>query len=160
MMRPATTEDRTPALEAGTISFEVGSWSGAGAGGCIDGARTCNVVMDGRSRTVHVTFERKVCTLTLTAGVGGTVSGGGWKDENSHASIRAKATTDNYVFTRWSGASVADSTDSSTTIHMVGGNKSVTAHFDHICNLDSTFPGCARRADEEGEPPTQAPDPP
>ena len=87
--------------------------------------------------------------LTASATANGSASGSGWYDENTSATVTATSTQDFWVFTDWTG-DVADSTASSTTVYM-DETQSVTANFDHICNIEAFFPGCSRR-DEDDAP--------
>lgn len=66
-------------------------------------------------------------TLTLSSGVGGTVSGGGAYQQGSSPTIIANPSP-GYSFASWSGAGVANSSSPTTTVDMSQA-RSVTANF-------------------------------
>ena len=111
------------------------------------------------TRVVSVSFIRQH-TLTISSDANGTTdpSPGSYKhDSGSWMTVTASSTRDNWVFTGWSGASTA--TSSSVTVTM-SANRSLRASFDHICNINPTFPACARSLDDEdsgapGAPPDE-----
>ena len=83
----------------------------------------------------------------------GSATGAGRHNEDDVIGITATG-ADNYVFKKWTGDGIADTTIASTTVVM-DDDKSITAHFEHICDSDSTHPICARgRSDHAGQPPT------
>ena len=134
--------------------YRLGSWGGA----CSDATgKTCTVEMTA-TRVVSVSFVRQY-TLTISSDANGTTSpspGSYKRDKGSSVTVTASSTRDNWVFTGWSGAST--STSSSVTVTM-SANRSLHANFDHICNIDPTFPACARSLDEEeGDAPGNPPD--
>ena len=103
--------------------YQVDAWSGSGSGDCVDGEESCSVDMDESDRGVHVTF--RMCTLTVTAGTGGTVGGGGTYPCNSTQTAWATVSIP-YFFEGWSG----DSTSSARTISVyMDGDKSVHANY-------------------------------
>ena len=112
---------------------------------------------DGDTDTLSISIRVKdQFTLTVQASnTNGSATGGGTYNDGDDASISATAITDNWVFTGWTGATgIADAAASSTTITM-DADKTVTANFDHICNIDSTFPACSRRSDSDAALPGQ-----
>jgi hypothetical protein len=80
---------------------------------------------------VTASFNLDSHTLSLSAGIGGSVSGGGSYGYGTNATITATPDA-GYSFSGWSGTGVADTNAASTTVSM-SRDRSVTASF----NLDS-----------------------
>ena len=108
---------RQPATATPHAGNQFGSWSGDSTAT----SSSISVYLDGPT-SVHASFS---CTLTVTAGVGGTARGGGSYDCGTTQSATATRST-GYHFTRWSG----DSTSTSPSISVyLDGPKSVHASF-------------------------------
>lgn len=81
-----------------------------------------STIEDGATNTTF-TYLDSNCTVSLSAGTGGTVSGGGTYDYRSTATISAAPNT-GYHFTQWS-----DGSTSASRSFTVTGNVSLTAYF-------------------------------
>jgi hypothetical protein len=78
-------------------------------------------------RSVSASFTLNNHTLSITAGTGGLVSGGGSYGYGTSASITATPDT-GYSFSGWSGVGVTDSSAATTTVNM-SADRSVSASF-------------------------------
>ena len=79
-------------------------------------------------RSVSASFTLNNHALTLTAGTGGTVSGGGNYGYGTSASVTATPNT-GYSFSGWSGVGVTDSSAAITTVNMTA-DRSLSASFE------------------------------
>ncbi len=90
-------------------------------------ALTTTILID-QNHSLRANFSRVQPILSITHGLGGTVSGGGSYDYDSNVSIIA--TPENgYYFLHWSGAQVANSSAATTTIHLTE-DSNLTATFE------------------------------
>ncbi|MDH6311074.1 putative repeat protein (TIGR02543 family) [Dysgonomonas sp. PFB1-18] len=80
-----------------------------------------------KERTLEARFKVKEMTLTVTAGTGGTVSGGGTYEYNSTVTIKATAET-GYAFEGWYENGTKISSNISYVVKVTG-NRSIEAKF-------------------------------
>ena len=98
-----------PSSSAGDITFYLSALATGGASGT--SGDTTYIL----SETVQASSTNH--TLSLSAGTGGTVSGGGIYGYGTSANITATANT-GYTFSGWSGAGVTDTDAASTTVSL------------------------------------------
>jgi uncharacterized protein (TIGR02145 family)/uncharacterized repeat protein (TIGR02543 family) len=96
---------------------------------------TINITGDGYRLTAN--FERAgQHTLAVSAGDGGTATGGGTFPEGTNAQITASANA-GYRFSNWSGNGIASPTSANTTV-LMDASKTVTANFEIIpCGVNN-----------------------
>jgi hypothetical protein len=104
--------------------YSFSGWSGAGVTDSSAATTTVSMTAD---RSVSASFTLNNHTLSVTAGTGGTVSGGGSYGYGTSASITATPDT-GYSFSGWSGVGVTDSSAATTTVNMTA-DRSVSASF-------------------------------
>ena len=105
--------------------YSFSGWSGEGVSDSSAATTTVSMTVD---RSVSASFTLNNHALTLTAGTGGTVSGGGNYGYGTSASITATPNT-GYSFSGWIGAGVSDSSAATTTVGMTA-DRNVSARFD------------------------------
>ena len=105
--------------------YSFNGWSGTGVTDTSAASTTVSMTSD---RTVSASFSLNNHTLSLNAGTGGTVSGGGSYGYGTSANITAIANT-GYTFSGWSGVGVTDTDSASTTVSMTA-DRSVSASFE------------------------------
>ena len=105
--------------------YTFSGWSGAGVTETNAASTTVSMTAD---RSVSASFTLNNHTLSLSAGTGGTVSGGGSYGYGTSANISATANT-GYTFSGWSGVGVTDTDAVSTTVSMTA-DRSVSADFE------------------------------
>ena len=111
--------------------YQFGNWSGDST----STSSSISVSLSGSDKSVHANFAEIMCTLTVTAGTGGTASGDGTFPCNTWQPASATANS-GYEFSNWSGDSASRS--SSIRIYL-SGDKSVHANFAEImCTLTVT----------------------
>ena len=108
-----------PSSNSGDITFYI---SALATGGSYGTSGDTTYIL---SETVPVSSTTK--TLSLSAGSGGTVSGGGSYGYGTIANITATPNT-GYTFSGWSGVGVTDTGAASTTVSMTA-DRSVSASF-------------------------------
>ena len=116
--------------------YRFGQWSAGACEGVIDpheAADGCRITMNS-NKSVTATFVAQ-CTLTVTAGTGGTASGTWTGDCGATRTISASV-DNSYRFGDWSGP-VASSGSSTTTV-AVSRNMTVTASFVAQCTVAVT----------------------
>ena len=111
-----------PSSNAGDITFYLSALATGGSYGT-SGDTTYTL-----SETVQASSTNH--TLSLSAGTGGTVSGGGSYGYGTSAGITATPDT-GYSFNGWSGTGVTDTSAASTTVSMTS-DRSVSASFSLI----------------------------
>ena len=104
--------------------YTFSGWSGVGVTDTGAASTTVSMTAD---RSVSASFTLNNHTLSLNAGRGGTVSGGGSYGYGTTASITATPNT-GYTFSGWSGVGVTDTGAASTTVSMTA-DRSVSASF-------------------------------
>ena len=111
--------------------YEFSNWSGDST----STSPSISVYLDG-DKSVHANFDEIIepmCTLTVTAGTGGSAGGSGTFPCNTSQGASATANS-GYQFSNWSG----DSTSTSPSISVyLDGDKSVHANF-RMCTLTVT----------------------
>ena len=101
------------------------NWIGATVA---DSTALSTTIFIDQNHSLRANFSRVQPILSITHGLGGTVSGGGSYDYDSNVSIIA--TPENgYYFLHWSGAQVANSSAATTTIHLTE-DSNLTASFE------------------------------
>ena len=104
--------------------YSFNGWSGEGVS---DPNASATTVSMSEPRTISATFSLNSYELTLLAGTGGSVTGGGTYDHGSFPLISASAST-GYTFSGWSGEGTIDPNASSTTVNMTG-ERNISALF-------------------------------
>jgi len=131
------------------VGYEFTGWSGIGVADPTLESTTVDMVAE---RSVTANFALKNYLLTVTAGEGGTATGGGNFDHFTQAPIEAVPDDANgYEFKDWTGDGVASTTSATTTVDMVM-ERSVTANFklkDYTLSVTSGSGGTAESLDEK-----------
>ena len=99
-------------------------WTGSGV---VDSSDANSTVQMTENRSVSATFQINSYDLNITSGVGGTIEGNGTYEHGQLANISA-APNPGFVFSGWTGASVAQPLEPSTTIEMTS-DSNLTASF-------------------------------
>ena len=142
---------------AGTLStlyYYCGNHSGMGnvinvidSTGLVADTNTASTsVMANGAYALNASFTLDERTLTMNAGAGGGVLGGGTFDYGTDATVTATPAA-GYVFSNWSGSGVADA-NSPTTIVSMTSDRNVTANFElasHVITV-TTEPSAAGSA--------------
>ena len=110
-----------------STGYSFNGWSGTGVTDASVASTTVSMTSD---RSVSASFSLINHTLSLSAGTGGTVSGGGTYGYGTNATITATPST-GYSFNGWSGEGVTDTYGTSTTVSMTS-DRSVNASFSLI----------------------------
>jgi hypothetical protein len=112
--------------ETANTGYRASGWGGTDGGQTAAPTNaTTTIVMSG-NRSLAAKFVAQA-TLTVTAGIGGTATGGGVYDVGAAVPISATAAT-GYTFTAWTGTGVTQTGASSTTV-TVAGDEIVAASF-------------------------------
>ena len=104
--------------------YSFSEWSGEGIS---DSSDMNTTVLMTESRTVSAVFQRNSYNLQIVAGSGGSVEGNGTYEHGTIATIAATPDT-GFVFTGWTGATVNDPSEPSTSIEVTQ-NYNLTASF-------------------------------
>ena len=108
-----------------STGYTFNGWSGTGVTDTSAASTTVSMTSD---RSVSASFSLINHTLSLSAGAGGTVSGGGNYGYGTSSGITATPDT-GYSFVGWSGTGVNDASASSTTVSMTS-DVNLYANFD------------------------------
>ena len=116
----------TDALISATpdTGYSFAGWTGEGIS---DPSQASTTVSMTQSRSVSASFLINSYSLTVEAGNGGSVTGGGTFNHGANANISATPET-GYSFAGWSGEGVSDPSQASTTVSMTQ-SRSVSASF-------------------------------
>ena len=122
----------TPTISASpTSGYSFAGWAGEGVSDT--NASTTTVTMT-EPRTVSASFSLNSYELTLLAGSGGSVSGGGQYSHGTLATISANPSS-GYSFVGWTGSGISDRTSPTTSV-LVSENQTVTAEFVEIVSTN------------------------
>jgi hypothetical protein len=112
--------------ETANSGYRTAGWGGTDGQNTASPADASTTIVMTGNRTLTAQFVRQA-NLTVTAGTGGTASGGGTYDVGTVVPISATA-SGSYVFTGWTGTGVANYAASPTTVTLRG-DQIVTANF-------------------------------
>ena len=126
----------TPISAAASTGYYFVNWTVTSGSGVTFGNSTSastTVTLTSGNATVQANFAIYQYTLTVTAGTGGSASGGGTVNYGAATSITATPSTGynfvNWTFTSGSGVSFGNPTSASTTVTLTGGNATIKANF-------------------------------
>jgi hypothetical protein len=112
--------------EVASLNYRTNGWGGADGSHTAAPANAATSIIMSANRTLVAQFVPQG-KLVVTAGPGGSATGGGVFDNGTSAPIAATAGS-GYAFKNWTGAGIANPNVASTTVS-ISGNETVTANF-------------------------------